>query len=75
MRVDDVALDPRQHLVAVGVDAVVDNAGSAGEADLLQVAQQSVNGNGPWPGGPPDGPSGTDDVTGSSFSRTQRLEG
>jgi hypothetical protein len=72
--VNNAAVDPAQHLVAVGVDTVADHAGTAGKADLLKVTQQGVNGARPGPSGTPHGLAGTDDVTRSAFGRGQRLE-
>src|SRR5437588_8395754 len=54
LRVDEFALDVGDDLVALGVEAVANDPGGAGEARGLQVTQQGVDRSGPGPRSPHD---------------------
>jgi len=48
----ELAVDERQHLAAIGVQAGADQARRGREAGVLEVAQQRVHRRGPRPGVP-----------------------
>jgi hypothetical protein len=49
-RLGELAVDERQYLAAIGVQAGTDQARRGGEAGVFQVAQQRMHGWRPWPG-------------------------